>query len=94
MLVTITEFSRMARDDNGNPLYLGEGRIGCQARTSAGAFSALNDATTFVRLATDTALQMDFAGGVTSSVDELIPAGSVEYLSVRGGETFTIAAAV
>lgn len=94
MLVTITEFSRMARDDNGNPLYLGEGRIACQARTSAGAFVALNDATTFIRIATDTGIQMDIAGGSTTSTDELFPAGSVEYLSVRGGLTLTIAAAL
>lgn len=92
MLVTITEFSRMARDDNGSPLYLGEGRIACQARTSAGAFTALNDATTFVRLATDTSVQLDIVGGTTNSADELFPAGSVEYLAVRGGEILTIAA--
>jgi hypothetical protein len=93
VLVTITEFSRMARDENGNPLFLGEGRIACQARTSAGSFSALNDATTFIRIATDTAIQMDIAGGSTTAADELFPAGTVEFLSVRGGELLAIALA-
>lgn len=92
MLVTITQFERMARDANGNPLYLGEGRIGCQALTGAGAFTALDGRTKFVRIATDSAIQMDIAGGTTTSADELFPAGSCEYLAMRGGETLTIAA--
>lgn len=91
MLVTITQFERMARDANGNPLYLGEGRLGCEARTSAGAFTALDARTKFVRLACDTTIQMDIAGGTTNSADELFPAGSTEYLAMRGGETLTIA---
>lgn len=91
MLVTITEYARIAQDANGNPLYLGKDRIGCQARTSVGAFTALNADTSFVRIATDTAIQMDVAGGTTSSTDELFPANGVEYLAVNGGETLTIA---
>lgn len=90
MLVTITQFERQARDANGNLLYLGEGRLGCEARTSAGSFTALDARTKFVRIATDTGIQMDIAGGTTTSADELFPAGSVEYLGVSGGEAFSI----
>lgn len=91
MLVTITQYARMAEDANGNCLYLGKDRIACEARTSAGAFTALDARTKFVRIATDTAIQMDIAGGSTTSQDELFPAGIVESFSVNGGETLTIA---
>lgn len=90
MLVTLTEYSRMAIDANGNPIYLGDARIACQARTSAGSFSALDAATRFVRLATDTSIQMDITGGETTSADELFPEGSVEHLPMNGGETLSI----
>ena len=93
MLVTISEFSQLATDQNGNILPLGQRRTACQARTSAGAFTALGAGTRFVRVATDTAIQLDILGGSTTSADELFPANSVEYLAVRGGETLTIAAA-
>lgn len=93
MIVSITEFQRLAKDTNGHTLPLGAGRLGCQVRTSAGAFTALGGGTRFVRLATDTAIQMDIAGGSTTSGDELVPANTVEYFAMRGGETLTIAAA-
>lgn len=91
MLVTITQFAKMARDANNHPMPIGAGRIACQARTSAGAFTALDPSTRFVRIATDTAIQMDIAGGTTTSSDELFPAGVIDYVSVTGGETLTIA---
>lgn len=90
MLVTVTEFSRLARDGNSADVPLGAGRIGSQSRTSAGAFSALNGAARLIRVATDTAIQMDTAGGSTTVVDELLPANSVEYFWVRGNEVLTI----
>ena len=90
MLVTITQFSRLARDDNGAALPLGEGRIACDVRTSDGDFSALDGSTRFVRIATDTPVQLDIAGGETDSADELFMPG-VEYIAVRGGETLSIA---
>jgi len=93
MLVTITQFSRLAEDSNGRLLPLGHGRIACQSRTSGGVFTALGTTTRFIRIATDTAIQMDIAGGSTTSADELFPAGSVEFLAVSGGETLTIAEA-
>lgn len=90
MIVTITQFARLAVDANGNPMPLGADRIACEARTSVGAFAALNANTRLIRVATDTPVRLDIAGGTTDTADELIPAG-VEYFSVKGGETLTIA---
>lgn len=95
MLVTITQFRELARDANGNVLLTaGHGRTVCEARTTAGAFAALGEGTRFIRIATDTAVQMDIAGGATTSADELFPAGTVELVAVQGGETLTIATIV
>ena len=93
MLVTLSQFTKLGKDANGNVMPLAVDRISCEARTSVGAFSALNAATRYVRLATDSSIQMDMAGGATTSADELFPAGSVEFLAVNGGEVFTFAAA-
>jgi hypothetical protein len=90
-ITSITEFSELARDRNGNVLPLGKGRIACQVRTSMGSFSALSANTKIIRVATDTTIRMDIAGGSTDTSDELFPANSVEYLAVNGGETLTIA---
>lgn len=93
MLVTITQFSSLAYDVNGNPLPMGKTRTACEKRTAAGAFAPLASNTKFIRLATDTAIQMDVTGGTTDTSDELFPANSSEYVAVNGGETLTIALA-
>ncbi len=93
MIVSITQFQRLARDGNGTMMPLGGDRIACETRTAAGAFAALGVGTRLIRIATDTAIQMDIAGGATTAADEFFPANSVEYLAVHGGETLTIAAA-
>lgn len=93
MLVTLSQFTKLGRDALGNVLPLAVDRIACEARTTAGAFTALNGKTRYIRIATDTAIQVDFAGGATTSADELIPANATEYIAVNGGETYTIAAA-
>lgn len=89
MLVTLTQFRKLALDSNGNICPMGSERINCMKRTSAGAFSALSPDCRFVRLATDTAIQLEIDGGGAPSNGELFNAG-VEFLSVRGGETMTI----
>lgn len=93
MLVTLTQFRSLARDQDGEVLPLGRDRLACASRTSAGAFAALDSDCSFVRLATDTAIQLDIAGGAVTSADELFPANSVEYFAVNGGETLTCALA-
>ena len=91
MLVTITQFSRMALDANGSTIFMGKDRIACEARTTAGSFTALNSDAAFVRIATDTAIQIDVTGGATTSADELFMPG-VEYIAVNGGETLAFIA--
>lgn len=92
MLVTISQFRQLAKDQDGNLLPLGNDRLACEKRTAVGAFTALDPDAAFIRIATDTAIQMDITGGATTSDDEFFPANSVEYLSVNGGEVLTIAA--
>lgn len=92
MLVTITQFATLAQDQNGNTLPMGKTRLACDSRTSAGAFPQLGAGCRFVRLATNTSIQMDIDGGTTNTSDELFIANSVEYLAVDGSETLTIAA--
>lgn len=91
MIVTITQFRTLARDEAGNVLPLGKDRTATQARTTVGAFTALAADTSIIRLATDTAIHMDIEGGSTNTSDELFMPG-VEYLAVDGGEVLTIAA--
>jgi hypothetical protein len=50
MIVTMTEFAQLARDQNGHLIPLGTNRLVCQELTGAGAFQALQGATRFVRL--------------------------------------------
>ena len=88
MIVTITQFASLAKDESGNSLPLGDERSSCQARTTAGAFTALDLGTSFVRIATDTPIRMDIEGGTTDTADELFPAG-VEFISVDGGEVLS-----
>lgn len=84
MKVSITQFRDLAVDALGNVLPMGRDRLGCEVRTAAGAFAALSADCKFVRLATDTAIQMDIAGGATDATDELFPANSVEFLAING----------
>ena len=93
MLVTLTEFTNAARDGAGNVLPLGGGRKSCHCLDANGSFPALDDETTMVRIATDTAIQMDIAGGETDTDDELFLPG-IEFIAVGGGEVLTIQAVV
>lgn len=91
MKVSITQFRRMAVDANGVIMPMGKDRISCEVRTAVGAFAPLNVDCKLIRVATDTLMQMDIAGGGTDATDEVFPANSVEFLAVNGGETLTIA---
>lgn len=93
MIVSLTQFRAQGFDQNGHLAPVPAGRIACQALTAAGPFTALDNDCAIIRIATDTAIRVDIVGGVTDTQDELIPANSVEYFSVNGGETLTIAAA-
>lgn len=92
MLVTITQFRQLATDEQGNVLLgMGKDRTACQALTAAGSFTALDADTAFVRLCTDTQIQLDIDGGAVTTADELFMPG--EYMfSVNGGETLSFIA--
>jgi len=93
MLVTLSQFVRLGKDNNGNVMPLAKDRISCEARTVVGSFAALSVNTQFIRIATDTAIRVNFASGTTTTSDELIPANSTEYLAVNGGEIYSFLAA-
>lgn len=89
MIVTISQFARMATDANGKPIFMGRDRIACEARTTAGTFGALQPEAKFVRVASDTSIHIDVTGGATSNQDDLFLPGA-EYFAVNGGEELSI----
>lgn len=89
MLLTITEYAGLATDDRGNVLPMGRRKIASTGKTAA-ATHAPSAQTTFVRIATDTAVQIDMAGGETAAGSEYLPANTVEFFSVVGGVTLDI----
>lgn len=90
MKITITEYQRMAKDENGRDVPVGDNYLAHQTLTAVGAATALNAATRLIRLATDTAVTVDVASAGASS--ELLPANAVEYFKVSGGQVLTFAA--
>jgi hypothetical protein len=86
MLVTIECFGFMPTDNRGNVIPAGGSLVGALAPlTAAGTSEACPAGTTFVRVATDTAVQMDGWSGSTG----LLPAGTREYFPAVAGQTFT-----
>lgn len=91
MLLTITEYSKLARDENGNVLPLGDGRLASTAKTAVGTH-VLNNKTRFIRFATDTVVQCAMDGTETAAGSELILANTTEFFAVKGGTTLDIEA--
>jgi hypothetical protein len=89
MIVTMTEFAQLARDQNGHLIPLGTNRLVCQELTGAGAFQALQGATRFVRLASDTGLRVYVDGGYYG----FFPPGGVEFKAMEGGAVISVTAA-
>lgn len=92
MLLVITEYAKLAQDENGNVLPMGKNKIASTGKTGA-ATHALNAETTFIRVATDTAVQIDMAGGETGAGSEYLLANTTEFFAVIGGSTLDIEAA-
>lgn len=88
MIVTITQHDRLMSDQQGNIIPIGELRLPSEARTTAGAFAALNPDASFIRVASDTVVKLTTGAGQVL----LIPASFPEYFGVNGGEVFTLAA--
>lgn len=87
MIVTLTQFDRLAKDEVGNTLPLGSIGMGSQSRTSNGAFTALDTSCNFLRVASDTNMTLTDAAGQVI----YFPANSPEYIGVSGGDVFTLA---
>lgn len=90
MIVTLAEFSELARDDYGGRMQLGGGHLASQTVTAAGAFAATQANAELVRIGTDTAITVDVYDG---SDPLFMPANSVEFFPVAGGQTLTVALA-
>lgn len=93
MKVSLTQYRRCAYDANGNPLPIGGDKITSQVITAAGAFTALDASCQFVRIATDTAIQVETTGGAAGANSELFPANSAEFFAVVPGSTLNAALA-
>lgn len=93
MIVSISSYSTLAKDNNGNLMPIGGERLGREVRTSAGNFAAIPAGAKFIRVATDTAIHIDVQGDAVTAGDEFVPANSTEFFSCNGGEVFKIAAA-
>lgn len=81
MLVTITEFAGLARDERDHLMPLGGRQLAVQEITADGPGDPYHSETRFVRVATDTTCQLD---------GQLIFAGVPEYFPADGGSTPTI----
>jgi hypothetical protein len=90
MHTTIHQFKRLAADDNGNLMPMGDGLNGSQRLTAVGNANAITEPTRFVRIATDTAITVNVYGG-TAPV--LLPAGAVEFFPVVKDQVLAVAAA-
>ena len=89
MITTITQYDRLAKDADGNALPVGVARIGSEARTSVGAFAALDASAAFIRVASDTAVKI--TDGTSGGNPMFVPANVPEYFGVSGGEVLTSA---
>ena len=83
--MTITEYDRLTRDGTNSVLPIGQAGMKSSKRTSNGTFPALDPSASFVRVATDTAIELTFNG-----TSMFFPAQSVEYIGVSGGEVLTV----
>jgi hypothetical protein len=89
MKVTVSQYRAAVQDGNGQILSMAGEKIASELRTTDGNFTALSDECRFIRIATDTAIHMDFTGAVTTA-DDLMPTNSVEYFGAREGAVVAI----
>lgn len=87
MIVTITEYRNTARDAGEQSLSIGGEKIASKRYTAAGAGTAYDARTSFVRVATDTAIHFG-----TSTDAPFLPANTIDWFAVTGGATPTITA--
>lgn len=83
MLVTITEYTELATDGNGNKIPVGLDPSGRQELTADGTADPIGGGSKFVRIATDTAIRVD---------GDLIMPGA-EFFAVYAGQELEVATA-
>lgn len=88
--ITITQFSSILSDPNGNSLPIGGKRSGGQSLGALGASTPMATGTMMVRIATDTACVVN---GYGAGSVEFMPAGSVEFFPAVKDQIFTFEAA-
>ena len=86
MIVTLNQFTQAIKDTGGNVLPIGA-PIKSQARTAAGAFTALDEAANFIRVASNTAITLTDQSGNAY----FFPANVPDYIGVSGKEVFNLA---
>lgn len=82
MKVTLTQYREMPDDLGNNNLPLGGKPLASAKLTAAGSFAATDTDCRFVRIATDTAIHINF-GAAAADTDAMMPANTVEYFGCR-----------
>ena len=92
----ITEYDRLARDQDGNTLQVGQEPARATQKvtyTTSAQSSALNPLTTFVRLKADADFHMVVGANPTATANDPQYEANVEYyIGVRPGHDWLIAA--
>ena len=95
MKVNLTQWGRLALIDGvAAPIVMSKVSAG-ETRTADGDFTALSTDTRLIRVATDTAVyfKRNKSGASATTTDIFMPANSVEFFPVSGGETPTVTTA-
>lgn len=85
----ITEYKKLAKDDEGNILPIGETEIATQSvsYTSSTASSAFNADTRWIRVSSDAAVHLSFGPAPTATVASTrLGANFTDWFRVQGGQ--------
>lgn len=94
MKVNVIAYASLGKVE-GIDVPMGRSKTGGETRTSDGDFAAISTDARLIRVATDTTVyfKRDKAGASATNTDLLIPANTVEFFPVAGGETPTVTTA-
>lgn len=89
MIVTITQYANLAVDKAGTQLPIGGNALDSIKATAVGALTPLNGDARFVRICSDTKVEVVIGG-----LSHYVAADQPEYHSVGGGQSVTLVAVV